>query len=202
MLDLKKTQFKKNEAGWKRSFADWFAQDEHGCPLPWMTYPFIEYIATKLHKEHQIFEFGLGASTFYFAPRVKKVVVLETNAIWLKIMTAKLKDAGINNVEVILMEDGFSNKNYENTASRYAKDTGTKFDFIFVDSMKRSECLKKSSYALKENGYLVLDDSERRSYQKILKLLDERGFHKQDFFGIAPGQFYLKNTTVFWKNDR
>lgn len=199
MLPLVKSQLEKHKIGWRKSFADWFAQDDDGSPLPWMTYPFIEYISEKLNKDHEIFEFGLGASTFYFSPKVRKIVVLETNAMWVRIMKPRLEKAGIRNVEIILMEDGFTNKNYENSASRYSKETGKKFDYIFIDSMKRSECLKKSPYALKQDGFLVLDDSERRSYKKILKTVSEKGFQKQDFPGIAPGQFYLKNTTILWK---
>jgi len=196
---LIKSQLIKYKAGWKKSFENWFAQDENGNPLPWMTYTFIEYISKKLNKDHEIFEFGLGASTFYFAPRVKKVVVLETNPMWLRIMKERLKEANITNVEIILMEDGFNNKDYENFASKYSKDTGKKFDYIFVDSMKRHQCLKKSTYALKKNGSLILDDSERRSYKGIFKNICDKGFKKEDFFGISPGQCYLKNTTVFTK---
>jgi predicted O-methyltransferase YrrM len=200
VLPLIKSQLKKYKAGWEKSFMEGFSQDEHGNALPWMTYTFIEYISQKLTKEHEIFEFGCGASTLFFAPKVKKIVVIESNAMWLRIMKEKLEEAGINNVEIIFIEDGFINKAYENSAKNYARIFGQKFDFIFIDSLKRFECLKKSIPALKPSGMLVLDDSERKSYKKIFKFFAEKNFQKEDFFGIAPGQFYLKNTTTFWKD--
>lgn len=199
LLPLIRSQLNKYKAGWEKSFMEGFSQDENGMALPWMTYTFIEHISENLNKDQVIFEFGLGASTLFFAPKVKKIVVIESNEMWLRIMKMKLAQANINNVEIIFMEDGFINKDYEYSAKNYARIYEQKFDFIFIDSLKRFECLKKSIPALKEGGKLVLDDSERKSYKKIFKFFADKGFCKEDFFGIAPGQFYLKNTTIFYK---
>lgn len=198
-IKLIKSQFNQYNAGWRKSFAEGFSQDENGNALPWMTYTFIEYIKKNIQPHHEIFEYGCGASTLFFAPRVKKIVALESNKMWMRLMKIKLHEAGITNVEIILMEDGFLNPDYEHFAKTYSKKFNQKFDFIFVDSLKRAECAKHSYVALKDNGMLVVDDSERKSYKKIFSFFAKKEFKKQDFFGIAPGQFYLKNTTAFWK---
>ena len=69
---LAKKQFEENKAGWKKSFFDGFSQDENSAPLPWMTYPFIDFIPSKLNRNTTIFEFGCGSSTLFFAKKVKK----------------------------------------------------------------------------------------------------------------------------------
>ena len=65
-------QAQQNKIGWKKSFLESFSQDAEGNALPWMTYPFIEFISKKLNLDHEIFEFGSGSSTLFFAKKVKK----------------------------------------------------------------------------------------------------------------------------------
>lgn len=191
--NLVKTQFVQNKAGWRRSFLDSFSQDEHGNALPWMTYPFIEFISQKLQLNHEIFEFGLGSSTLFFAKKVKKVTVIEDDEDWARAMQIKILQLDIKNIEIILMPDALTNFMYENCINDLHKN----FDFIFVDSLKRFECVKNSYKFLKEGGALILDDSERKSYKKIFDFMAMQGFMQQDFLGIAPGGFRLKNTSYF-----
>ncbi len=193
-MTLIKSQYNQNKLSWRNSFLYGFSQDENGEALPWMSYEAIKFLQKNLQKNDEIFEFGCGASTIFFAKRVKKVVALETNIIWFKIIQEKLKEAEINNVELLLMEDGLTNINYEN----FAKNYGKKFDLIIVDSLKRFDCAKNSINALKPCGKVILDDSERKNYQKIFNFFAENNFTKQDFFGIAPGQLKIKNTSIFY----
>ena len=193
-------QFEQNKIGWKKSLLEGFSQDDDGNFVPWMTYPAIEFLKNNLKPEHEIFEFGCGASTLFFSKRVKKVVGLETNPRWLGIINEKLQESlvtpshdGVHNVKINLLEDGLTNPAYEN----FAKNCGQKFDFIIIDSLKRFECAKNVIDALKPNGTIILDDSERKNYKKIFDFFTEKGFQQTNFFGIAPGQLRIKNTTFF-----
>ena len=190
-----KTQFEQNKAGWKKSFFDGFSQDENGNPVPWMSYPAIEFLKNTLTKDHEIFEYGCGASTLFFSNIVKKVTGLETNLRWLGITQELIAQRNCKNIEITLMEDGLTNTAYEN----FAKNSGKKFDLVIVDSLKRFECAKNAIDAIKPDGTVILDDSERKNYKKIFDFFEQRGFKKQDFFGIAPGQLRIKNTTLFSK---
>ncbi|OFW86454.1 MAG: hypothetical protein A2794_01515 [Alphaproteobacteria bacterium RIFCSPHIGHO2_01_FULL_40_8] len=189
-----KEQFQKNKSGWIKSFIEGFSQDENGEALPWMTYPAIEFLQKNLTKNHEVFEFGCGASTLFFAKRVKKIVSLETEKRWFEIIKEKLQE---KNTELNLMQNGLTNSAYEN----FAKNCQQKFDFIIIDSLKRFECATNSIHALKPGGTIILDDSERKNYRKIFDFFAERNFNKQDFFGIAPGQLRLKNTTFFTQKN-
>lgn len=191
---LLKQQFEENKIGWKKSFLEGFSQDENGAALPWMTYPAIEFLKKNLTKNHQVFEFGCGASTLFFAERVKKVVGLETNERWAEIVKSTVNSRQ-SSVKIYLMPDGLTNNSYEN----FAKNSGEKFDFIIIDSIKRFECARNSIDALKPDGRIILDDSERKNYKKIFDFFAEKNFTKQDFFGISPGQLRIKNTTIFYR---
>ena len=192
-----KQQFYENKAGWKKSFLDGFSQDENGDAVPWMSYAAIEFLKKNLNENYSVFEFGLGASTLFFSGKVKKVVSLETRESWRGMVAKMLQEKGRKNVEINLMEDGLTNKNYENFAKDYMAKSGGKFDLIIVDSLKRFECAKNSVEALKPGGAIILDDSERENYKKIFDFFAGNGFEKTDFFGIAPGQLKIKNTTIF-----
>lgn len=191
-MSLVKEQFLANKESWKNSSLNGLSEDANGNPIPWMSYPAIEYLEKNLNSNHDIFEFGLGSSSLFFAKRVKSVMSLETNPKWLKIIKSKVFT---NNIEVILMENGLIDDNYQ----KVAKNCGKKFDFIIIDSIKRFQCAQNSIEALKEGGKIILDDSERDHYYKIFNFFKEKGFQKQDFIGIAPGQVRVKNTTVFYK---
>ena len=192
-----KSQYEKNKIGWKKSFLENFSQNENGDNLPWMTYPFIDFITTQLNSDQQIFEFGSGSSTLFFAKRVKKIIAVESNKKWFEAMKIKIAALGIKNIELVLIENAITNSQYEN----YTKQFSTKFDFIIIDSLKRFECAKNSFTSLKDNGRLILDDSERKNYQKIFSFLLEKEFSFLNFAGIAPAQFRLKNTTIFQKKS-
>ncbi len=191
---LVRQQFEENKAGWKNSFLEGFSQDQNGNPLPWMTYPAIDFLQKNTTKNQNIFEFGCGASTIFFSKLAKKVIGLETNKRWLEIISKKLPQ-NCQNVEIHLMEDGLQNSLYENFPNNFSE----KFDLIIIDSLKRFDCAKNAIQALKPEGAIILDDSERKNYQKIFNFFADQGFQKQDFFGIAPAQLRIKNTTIFRK---
>ncbi len=196
---LAKQQFEENKIGWKKSFMTGFCQDENGDFLPWMCYPLIKYLQENLNKNDVVFEFGSGASTLFFAKRVKKVVAIESNEKWHEIMCAKIEKSGLKNIELVLMKDALENEKYDNYAKNLAAN-GVNFDLIIIDSLKRSSCTLNSIDALKTHGKLILDDSERPHYGKIRDFMINQGFSCQEFEGIAPAQIKLKKGWVFAKN--
>lgn len=189
-----KAQFEKNKAGWTRSFLEGISQDEDGNLLPWMTYPAIEFLQNYVSQNHEIFEFGCGASTIFFAKKAKKVYGLETNQNWLNLINEKLQSLDLE-AQIELMENGIDNKNYEIFPQKFEK----KFDIIVIDSLKRFLCAQNAINFIKDDGIIILDDSQRENYKKIFDFFAEKGFEKKDFWGIEPGKLKMKNTTVFLK---
>ena len=51
--------------------------DENGEPLPWYTYPAIEYLTGLDFTQKTVFEFGCGNSTLYWSVRAKQVTAVE-----------------------------------------------------------------------------------------------------------------------------
>ena len=76
-----------------------------------------------------------------------------------------------------------------------------KFDIVIVDGRDRVNCVKNAIDSIKENGIIILDDSERMAYSEGVNFLLNNNFSKLDFWGISPGLFYKKNTTIFYRKD-
>ena len=97
-----KEQFYKNKISWQKSFMSGFCVDDQDNEVPWMTYPMIEFLKTTITKNHEVFEFGCGASTLFFARNAKNVTSIETNKIWQNIVTTKLAESELKNSQIFL----------------------------------------------------------------------------------------------------
>jgi hypothetical protein len=73
---------------WQKDFAiertidEKVCVDKDGNPIPWYTYPAIEYLSQYDYSELKIFEFGCGYSSAFWAERAKKVVSIEDKTDW------------------------------------------------------------------------------------------------------------------------
>jgi len=178
------------ETGWFNSFKKGKPVDREFKPLPWFTYPSIDFLKEKLKSSHTVLEFGSGNSTLFFAEVVKRVVSFEHNTEWYE----KLLPKAPQNVELITASDG-SSKEYLDGL----KNLSEKFDLVIVDGLFRKACLSESLNLITDNGIIILDDSERNEYIDGIKFLLEKGMKRLDFSGIAPGVFFRKRTTFFYR---
>lgn len=177
--------------GWFTAFDHQQAVDGSGNPLPWVTYSFIDFIKTRLHKALTVFEYGSGNSTLFYAQQVQKVVSVEHDEAWFhKIVKEKAPNAEM--IFTALEKNG----EYSKKALLLGK-----FDVIIVDGRDRVNCCKNSVEALTPSGVLVLDDSERDFYQPARTFLLANGFKELPFTGVSPGLFYNKTTSVFYKQN-
>lgn len=181
-----------HDIGWTNSIATSNIVDLTNDPLPWVTYPFIEFIGKRLQKDFDIFEFGSGNSTLYYSKHVASVDSVENDLFWFN----KIKNEMPANANLFYQEL-VNGGDY----SKYSLQTGKKYDMIVVDGRDRVNCCKESVNALKPTGVIILDDSERAEYSDGIGFLVENGFKKIDFWGIAPAVNYLKCTTLFYRDN-
>lgn len=179
-----------NDIGWWSSWRTRNPQDKNGKPLPWVTYSYIFFISNRLNKELNVFEFGSGSSTLFFSDKVQQIDSVEHDQEWFNKMAVKLPD----NAKVY-----FEKLVYGGAYSEVARRSGKKYDLISIDGRDRVNCLINSIEALNESGVMVLDDSERIAYQKAIDCIIHKGFKRMDFWGISPGLFYKKCTTIFYR---
>jgi hypothetical protein len=181
-----------NEIGWFRAFESKSPVDGDNNPIPWVTYSFIDFIKERLTKQHTVFEFGSGNSTYFYSKYAGIVVSVEHDKEWYdKIVKTKPENAEMIYCELI--RDG--------DYCRMPIKLDETFDIIIVDGRDRVNCCKQAIKAVSESGVIILDDSEREHYRDGINFLKKNGFKQLSFSGISPGLFYNKATSVFYKTN-
>jgi hypothetical protein len=110
-----------------RSAAEQQAVDVHGQPLPWYTYPAIEYLRQLDFSDQTVFEYGSGNSTRFWAGQAARVVSVEEDERWYTALRSTLPA----NCELILETDL---EQYVDVIRRYPD----RFDVIVVDGASRA----------------------------------------------------------------
>jgi len=174
--------------GWFNSFDSKTPLNSNNEPIPWLTYPFIDFITPRLSNQLTVFEFGAGNSTFFYAKRVKEVFSVEHNRDWYNKISNEIK----GNVNLIYKE-------VDDEYPKVIQSFNKKFDIIIIDAEERVNCIKNSLDALNDSGVIILDDSERIEYKEGIDFLKENGFKQLDFWGIAAGILFKKCTSIFYK---
>src|SRR3712207_2933796 len=64
--------------------------DAKGQPVPWYTYPAIEYVRQLDFSDKEVFEYGSGQSTLFWAQAAKRVVSVEEDEAWHAYVAKKL----------------------------------------------------------------------------------------------------------------
>lgn len=179
------------EIGWINSYNQKLPIAKDGSPLPWVTYSFIEFIRNKI-TNLEIFEYGSGNSSFFYTRYCKHLTSVEHEKEWYD----KLLSTIPKNMTLIFAELSDGEKYATSSV-----DTGKKYQMVIVDGRQRVNCIMKSINALTEDGVIILDDSERKEYIVGINFLKKNGFKAIDFWGISPGLFYNKSTSIYYRTN-
>lgn len=178
------------DEGWFNSFNQCIPLDKNGEPIPWTTYPYIDFIGQRLNNRLRLFEFGSGNSSLYYAKYVGEVVSVEHNLEWFH----KIKKKIPGNVSI-------NYKEFEENGeySRISSFSNQLFHIIIIDGLDRNNCIYNSKVNLTDDGVMILDDSEREEYQEAIQFLRSSEFKQIDFWGIAPCVLFKKCTSIFYR---
>lgn len=185
--DLIRKQFFDNYSSWVNSSNCGLSLDDKFQPVPWFCFEAIKFVKTFVEKKHHVFEFGCGSSTLFFANNCHRVISLESNQIWFEIISNNIvnqlkfnpgktqnyydkKNTICNSflkndklIELYHLKLAIIEENYQ----KFLATLNIKFDLILIDSIKRYQCAVNSINYLNRDGIIILDDSERKNYQKI-----------------------------------
>ena len=199
-----KNFFFSNLAIYRNSLISGLSSDENNDYIPWFSLNAVKFLKNNFNNNWRILEYGSGASTLFFLKNnISHLISIESNQFWYDFLAHKIAKTycskQISDHIFIMVNNAMNDENYEKLAKNLAKSYG-KFDVIIIDSLKRYKCAINSVSAIKDDGMIILDDSERDNYDKIFSFLKDRGLTPIDFFGYAAGGFRIKNTTIFTKN--
>jgi hypothetical protein len=152
--------------------------------VPWLVFSCIDFLDQWLKKDMQVFEYGSGGSTLYFAEKVGTIISIEHDAKWFGYARTVVEEAGFANIHYRLIEPTESEEsrykdcrvpgNYVSCFTEYKgydftsyagsidqhPDDG--FDLVVVDGRVRHSCIAHALQKVKLNGALLLDNADRR----------------------------------------
>ncbi len=166
----------------------WDCIDGNDAPIPWYSYPAIEYIKQLDFSDKTLFEYGSGNSTCFWAERCKKLILVEDNRDWHN----KIKDKVPDNVEYNFLAE---KQQYINSINNWPDD----FDVIIIDGRHRYACAVEALSKLKSNGFIILDNSDWK--EKTSKLLREADLIEVDMCGFGPINAYTWTTSFYFKRN-
>jgi len=179
----------------ERSMNEKVCVDRNGNPIPWYTYPAIEYLSQFDYREKKVFEFGTGYSSMYWVARAQKVISVEDKKEWYNKFLLEFQTVNWQ-MRFCDEKDG-----YENTIFA----DGEKYDVIIIDGKRRDECAKTAVEALADGGIIILDDSDRINTSSVYKgavdNLRAANLLQVDFYGFCPMNNYTKTTSIFFSRN-
>jgi precorrin-6B methylase 2 len=175
------------EDGWFKSYRRGIPIDAAGNPLPWLTYPAIEFLKSRLNEDLTLFEYGCGFSTKWYCTKVKEVTSVENNREWAE----RVQESLPKNGKVLFKED-------QNEFVKAIEQAG-RVDVIVVDGMAREECYRRATSFLTPRGIIIADNSEREDFADSWPKLQEDGFKKITFTGITPSHFVKSQTSILYR---
>ncbi len=154
-----------------------------------------------------VFEYGSGKSTIWFAQHCRHVVSVENDVRWFSAVRAKLDELGlVADMRLVPFDDkkrGVKDKAAEYVAVIEAFPDEC-FDLVFVDGKARPWCIRDARVKVKPGGWMVLDDLAHPPVKASLYMLDDwlfTGSHSGTVHGAADG-LPRRNTTGFWQKER
>lgn len=171
-----------------RSLKERMAVDAGGFAIPWYTYPAIEYLSSFDFKDCDVFEFGSGNSSLFWASRAHSVTSVENNKEWFQIVNKRKHEN-----QLLL---------HRSDEADYVKSLAEQnrlFELVVIDGEWRERCVVEAVNCLKDGGMVVLDNSDRIIEKKCSKFLREQGFIQMDFSGFGPINGYCWTTSCFMK---
>ncbi|MBR1948824.1 MAG: SAM-dependent methyltransferase [Alphaproteobacteria bacterium] len=179
----------------ERSIDEKICVDKDGKPIPWYTYPAIEYLSQFDYSDKQILEFGCGYSSLFWAQKAKRVTSIEDNLNWFDKWKKEFNEP---NLDIRWRDEG---EIYEAAAF----EDNIKYDVIVVDGKRRFQCAEAAVKTLNKGGMIILDDSDRintsQEYVKAVDILKKADLLQVDFYGFCPMNNYTKTTSVFFSRD-
>lgn len=176
--------------GWLKSLRTGKCVDRNGNPIPWFSYPAIDFLSQLNIADKEVFEYGSGFSTLYWGARAKSVFTVESDLKWCEKIESLLP------ANCRLIRSTLDVEDYSGKISSFDK-----FDIIIIDGAikTRTSCSEKAFKHLKPGGIIILDNSDQ--FPTSAKILRNSGLIQCDFTGFAPLNANAQTTSVFFSRD-
>jgi hypothetical protein len=160
---------------------------------PWMAPAAVRELNRILRPEDVLLELGSGASTAWYARRVRRVVSLEPNPDWAERVQMDLRKVANAEVRVGAVEDLFVASFLE------IRPTVLIVDHSDEPRLSRTDAIRLAVRNGTAPRLIVLDDSDRQGYRLTREILI--GWAADRFTGFRDRPLRLTETTLFTRSS-
>ncbi|MDC2992952.1 hypothetical protein OAY94_00895, partial [Prochlorococcus sp. AH-736-F17] len=193
IISLRNSKILGQKYGQYQSAKEWSCINAEGLPIPWYTYPTIEYLNNLKLDGISVLEYGSGNSSLYYLRRGAKVVSIENDRDWYE----KIKGENI--------DDSFDYV-FANSDSEYIhRKEINSADVIVIDGSYRPECAEYVIQNILDGNsnpsMIIFDNSDW--YPKTIKKLDDKiEWVRVDFCGFGPINGYTWVTSIYFNPEK
>ncbi|MHB8464490.1 MAG: O-methyltransferase [Acidimicrobiales bacterium] len=170
--------------GYLRAARDGLSVDRTGSPVPWYTFPAVEFLSGLDFSGRRVFEYGSGGSTLWWAARAGEVVAVENDPGWYERVRPQLDSQRVTYVLATERDP------YVNAIAAQGE-----FDVVVVDGFWRGRCAEVAHHCLREGGMFILDNSEW--FPEVTAMLRSADLIEIDFSGFGPLADHSSTTSIF-----
>jgi hypothetical protein len=168
------------------------AVSRQGEPLPWYTFPCIDFLKYRSYYNRDVLEFGGGQSTLWWAARARRVVTLEGDYAWFRALKHTMPD----NVDLHYVSMADSTTNVRAVEATLRQQSLVQYAVIIIDGLYRFEMIEFARNYIAEDGIIICDNAEGYGFYEGFQAA---GFCRVDFFGHVPGVVLPQATSIFFK---
>lgn len=173
--------------------------------LPWISFAAIDFLSKWLQESMNVFEWGAGGSTLFFASRVNRVVSIENDLNWYNQVHESLCTSLCSNVDLRLLpvSDG-DIEQFKGTKYLFAVKE-SKWDVILIDGVLgygsggqfgsyRQACYRLAEECVLPGGIIVVDDIWM--FPELSKINKANAY--EEFKSVGPCRPGVTSTGVFF----
>lgn len=176
------------EYGHLRSAATLRSVDAAGEPIPWITYPAVEYLEQLDLTDKTVFEYGCGNSTLFWSRRARRVCSVEHVETFYREIHPGLPANCTLSLET-------QPEDYVRAIAR----CGEPLDIIVIDGHSRVACSKIAAQYLRPGGFIMLDNSDW--FYEASANLRGADLIEVDMSGFAPINDFVTTTSFYFHRD-
>ena len=170
--------------------------DALGNPIPWYTYPAVDFLEHLDLSPFSVVEFGSGQSTLWWARHAREVMSLESDAAWYEKVRAST--ASVPSVDLKLVGS-------PEEAATQVKPGG--YDIAVVDGglghghEGRRRNADTAFRTVRPTGLIIVDNANAAYNEPVIDLAKELGWLRIDFVGHAAGSIKRSCTSFFFRPE-
>lgn len=148
--------------------------------MPWYTYAAVQWLDQLDLSGLDVFEFGSGNSTVWWAERCRSLTSVEHDPDWYDRTVSKVPPS----TDYLLISD----------PAEYVGACSSDYDVIIVDGVYRYDCAAQAVNHLRDGGLIIVDNGDWM--WNTTAFLRDRGFTQVDFVGPGPINDYTWSTSA------